>query len=440
MLAAPLLAFALVVAVPALILAGRSVVYPVALAGLPALAIGLTGSNPFPSGIVFMALTGWLLVGLAFALNERGAAEALATAAVPLVLTATLATVIVARLLPGPYPSTKAQLFVAQAPPLLVAGVLIARKASVFRLYLGLTLFIAVAEALLLLRQFGGGGGNEINPGRYTVSVDFNPILSGRNAALGIVLAMFLLLVPVSAAVRLYASVSLPLVAVALLAAGSRGPILSLVIGLGVLAILLPRGADRRKRLTLLFGSGLISIYLVSRFVPAEAIQRSFSFFLGTGSGRSSNQRTELWREAWQLFTEHPFLGSGVGGFALRDPIYVYPHNILLESLAELGIVGFALVGSFLALAVSCAISVWRSSAGVDREDAALVLALFTLAFVNAMLSDPIEAMATVWLTVGLVYGLRARARARAAATEPEPLSAVLSGRPSRGGAGLRST
>ncbi len=421
-----MLAFALVVAVPALILAGRSVVYPLALAGLPSLAIGLTGANPFPSGVVFMALTGWLLVGLAFALFEHGAPEALATAAVPLVLTAVLATVLVARLLPGPYPSTKAQLFVAQAPPLLVAGVLIARRASAFRLYVGLTLFIAVAEALLLLKQFGSGTGNEINPGRYTVSVDFNPILAGRQAAVGLVLATFLVLVPVSAAVRLYAGISLPFVAISLLAAGSRGPILALLIGLGAMLILLPSGADRRKRLTLLLGSGLVSIYLIARFVPGEAVQRSFSFFLGTGSGRSSNQRTELWQEAWQLFTEHPFLGSGVGGFALRDPIYVYPHNILLEALAELGIIGFVLVGSFLALAIRSAVSVWRFSAGPDREDAALVLALFTLAFVNAMLSDPIEAMSAVWLTVGLVYGLRARARERGNASEAQPLRLVL--------------
>jgi O-antigen ligase len=110
-----------------------------------------------------------------------------------------------------------------------------------------------------------------------------------------------------------------------------------------------------------------------------------------------------------------------VGGFAIRDPIYVYPHNILLESLAELGTIGFVLVASFLVLAISCATQVWRASAGVDREDAALVIALFAMAFVNAMLSDPIEAVSGVWLAVGLIYGLRARADARVSAAEPAP-------------------
>jgi O-antigen ligase len=174
--------------------------------------------------------------------------------------------------------------------------------------------------------------------------------------------------------------------------------------------------------LTALLGSGLAAIYLVSHLVPAEAIQRSTSFFLGTGSGRSSNQRTTLWGEAWQLFTEHPLFGRGVGGFALRDPIYVYPHNILLEALAELGIFGFATVASFLVLAISCGVGVWRTSAGVDREEAALVLALFAMAFVNAMLSDPIEAVSGVWLAVGLIYGLRARAVAKVAVRDPVPV------------------
>ena len=424
-LATPLLGFALVIAVPALVLAGRSVVYPIALAGVPSLAIGLIGTNPLPNGIVFAGLTAWLVVGLAFALLDKGAGQALATAAAPLVLTAVLSTIMVVRLLPGPYPSTKVQLFVAQAPPLLVAGILIARRASALRLYLILTLFVAVAEAMLLLKQFGSGGGNEINPGRYTVSVDSNPILSGRHAAAGLVIAMFLVLIQVSAAVRFYASVALPFVAISLFAAGSRGPILALVIGLGVMLILLPGGAERRKRLTVLFGSGLVSIYLISHFVPAKAIQRSTSFFLGTGSGRSSNNRTDLWHEAWQLFTEHPFFGRGIGGFAIRDPIYSYPHNILLEALAELGVVGFALVALFLALAISCATQVWRASAGADREDAALVLALFAMAFVNAMLSDPIEAVSGVWLAVGLIYGLRARADARVSAAEPTPPAAL---------------
>lgn len=425
MLAKPLLGFALVVAVPALVLAARSVVYPIALAGLPTLAIGLIGTNPLPNGIVFAGLTAWLVVGLAFALLDKRAGPALATAAAPLVLTAALATVMVARLLPGSYPYTKVQLFVSQGPLLLVAGVLIARRATALRLYLILTLFVAVAEGVLLIKQLGSGG-NEIFSGRYTVSVDNNPILAGRQAASGILIAMFLVLVQVSAAVRLYAGLALPFVAISLFASGSRGPILALVIGLSAMLILLPGGAERRKRLTLLFGSALVSIYLISHFVPAKAIQRSTSFFLGTGSGRSSNNRTELWHEAWQLFTEHPFLGRGVGGFAIRDPIYSYPHNILLEALAELGVVGFALVAAFLALAVSCATQVWRSSSGAHREDAALILGLFAMAIVNAMLSDPIEAVGGVWLTAGLIYGLRARLRESGCAAAGESVATDL--------------
>ena len=67
-----------------------------------------------------------------------------------------------------------------------------------------------------------------------------------------------------------------------------------------------------------------------------------------------SSSRFWLWREALSLFTERPFLGSGLGAFpdfigkgddlfGKEGPLGWHPHNLILELLCELGIFGLCL-------------------------------------------------------------------------------------------------
>jgi tetratricopeptide (TPR) repeat protein len=71
----------------------------------------------------------------------------------------------------------------------------------------------------------------------------------------------------------------------------------------------------------------------------------------------SNNGRTQLWHVAWRQFEAHPVLGGGAGGFeqywnrnrpsiqTVRDA-----HSLYLQTLAELGIPGLALLITLLAL------------------------------------------------------------------------------------------
>jgi O-antigen ligase len=65
-------------------------------------------------------------------------------------------------------------------------------------------------------------------------------------------------------------------------------------------------------------------------------------------SQASYSMRLELWRSAWALFLQHPFLGSGLGtfkeaylsaGFDLGTGSF-FAHNLFLQLLAETGLVG----------------------------------------------------------------------------------------------------
>lgn len=57
------------------------------------------------------------------------------------------------------------------------------------------------------------------------------------------------------------------------------------------------------------------------------------------------NTRLGMYNWAFNLFLEKPFFGWG---FGYTDQVFTYPHNIILEVLAELGIVGFLVFTAYL--------------------------------------------------------------------------------------------
>ncbi len=69
---------------------------------------------------------------------------------------------------------------------------------------------------------------------------------------------------------------------------------------------------------------------------------------LGFGDDAAILTRVESYKLSWQMFTERPLIGYGFGSFNGYNnikwtTIQKYPHNIILEILSELGIVGLIL-------------------------------------------------------------------------------------------------
>lgn len=66
------------------------------------------------------------------------------------------------------------------------------------------------------------------------------------------------------------------------------------------------------------------------------------------GGDPAIHTRIASYNIAWKMFTESPVIGKGLGSFNGYDnldwtTIQKYPHNIVLEILSELGIIGFLL-------------------------------------------------------------------------------------------------
>ena len=76
----------------------------------------------------------------------------------------------------------------------------------------------------------------------------------------------------------------------------------------------------------------------------------------------SSNGRSDIWHVAWRDAVSHPVIGSGDGTFAQRwlrdraeDVPAVAAHSLVLETAAELGLVGLVLLGALMAVPLSAA-------------------------------------------------------------------------------------
>jgi O-antigen ligase/tetratricopeptide (TPR) repeat protein len=176
--------------------------------------------------------------------------------------------------------------------------------------------------------------------------------LGGPNVVPG----YLLLLAPLGAAIvsprrggTLLAIVLLTLSVAAIVISGSRGGLLGVGVAVIVAAVwLLLHGASVRGRIHGLSGrAGIAIVLIVGLGVAVLAAPALLGRFLQTAG---IEQRLDFWRAAWAIFLEHPITGSGPGTWALLKfaenpvgaPNLVVPHahNLVLQTLAETGLVG----------------------------------------------------------------------------------------------------
>lgn len=416
----PTLALMGVLAPIIVLTAARSIAYPVALGGVPTLVIALLGHNPFPHGLITIAFFGWTGLAVLFvAIGDSSRLPLSLLGAGAVIGSLFFAIELLARLPDSTAPSygsSKLKLFVLTNLIAVVAGFLISEGRKDFDIYVSLTVAIAGASALILLWRLAQGQAQALFDSRYSLSAEENPIQLGREAADGMLFATYVLLVGGRSRGRVVATILLPLLVISLLAAGSRGPVLGALAGMLVLFAILARNAEARKRLLLLALAGLGAIVLATQLVPGQSIHRSLGFLSGGGSGISSNGRYQLWSEAWHLFANHPLFGVGTGSFFGFDGLNQYPHNLILETGAELGFVGLALLAVVVG---STGLAIARAGTRLGppgRPIVAVVAAVFVAAFVNAMFSGDVTTNSELWLAAGLGLGLTRR--------NPEPAPA----------------
>ena len=124
--------------------------------------------------------------------------------------------------------------------------------------------------------------------------------------------------------------------------------------------IRLPRGAGAV--------TGTVIVISFALFVAVGAKEKSAAA-PGAGAGRLAtlqSNRYSYWRVAWRAFKAEPLHGVGAGGWAVYwlryrpfDAGAQDAHSLYIQTAAELGIVGLALLAVFLASLAGAARSAW---------------------------------------------------------------------------------
>jgi len=179
---------------------------------------------------------------------------------------------------------------------------------------------------------------------------------------------------------------------VAMVLAGSRGPLLGLACGAGIAILAFGLMGGRRKavRVVVLGLAGTLGLYLsfATLVVPRPGLAAFWErhpnlahlFILRDNAGRF-----DFWRLVRSGIGDHPILGWGQENFeALFDRHYVpsehgsgaeHAHNLVLQTLATTGIVGLAAL-VFLWGAVIAAILRARRRGDLDALPAAVLVGL----------------------------------------------------------------
>ena len=205
-----------------------------------------------------------------------------------------------------------------------------------------------------------------------------------------------------------------------IVASGSRGGIVGLVAGMAVLALARPRLGVRAAGVVVLL---LLALPLV---LPASMLDQLVARFTEAGSDRLSG-RLDIWKVAFAMIGDRPFQGTGFACF--RDAFYRYmatagvdphwalqnswggrvAHNVYLGTLAELGVVGLALLlGAFTAHGLG-ALRAWRHARATgDAYLGVLALALLCMLASFLVFANSIDFMMrkNPWVMLGMIQGL----------------------------------
>lgn len=145
---------------------------------------------------------------------------------------------------------------------------------------------------------------------------------------------------------------------------------------------------------------GGIAVVSLFRNEALSTISR-IAYLIRTGG--ESQPRFELWKQTLGIWAENPIFGTGLAGWPIESGFgdyLMYPHNMILEIMAELGIVGLVLFGLFGSYAL---IVFWNRNNLRMNAMALLVLMLLTNTFLNAMSTGDISQNRIVFGMIGLL-------------------------------------
>jgi O-antigen ligase len=258
-----------------------------------------------------------------------------------------------------------------------------------------------------------------------------NHIATGRILGLGLIAVIYLAISSRPGILRrLIWLVPGGVIGYGFLYAGSRGALAALIVGLGFTA-LVALGLRRGRKWILPVAAMLAGVYIATATLVPQALglmnDRLKQIDIYAPTTDAAQTRMDLGAEAWQMFREHPLTGVGIGGYntqlgAADIERGLYPHNILLELAAEMGIAAVLLFIVLVTLAFKGLIVTLRGHPSPEQLALTMLLiAMTAYLLANAMFSGDLNDNRMCFAALGACF-----AAGMNPGTEPEPLSAEL--------------
>lgn len=134
---------------------------------------------------------------------------------------------------------------------------------------------------------------------------------------------------------------------------GSRGGVLAavIVVVLAFIPIMIRLGLKRSIWLSVILAASALT---VPRILGEAQLQLMYTRFIVLPFREGAlGSRDVLAEAAFEMFLAHPILGAGVGTFEAQNGLGLHPHNLVLATAAEGGIVGVLLLaGTLLAFLI----------------------------------------------------------------------------------------
>jgi O-antigen ligase len=123
---------------------------------------------------------------------------------------------------------------------------------------------------------------------------------------------------------------------------------------------------------------------------------------------KSVSIRIRIWKTAFEEFKKNPVLGSGIGipyHDNAMDMDYVHPHNIVLELLAETGIVGFGVFAILFGLIFNRIFLIYRQIATDNRMTFLFYPLSLLFFFLYSSLHTDLSTEYFKWYFAGIIAG-----------------------------------
>ncbi|MBI5017700.1 MAG: O-antigen ligase family protein [Deltaproteobacteria bacterium] len=206
-----------------------------------------------------------------------------------------------------------------------------------------------------------------------------------------------------------------------LITLGGRAPFVALVLSICVPFIFLVRISANSFfiRRTTIYGAAFVAVgvavisYSTLQTDAGRTLARLGSL-TEKGMGESAGTRIRNYYTALDLIDERPFFGHGVGSWPLLVGLpdeRSYPHNMILETTVEGGLVELLVLATFLCYAVQLLRPLRQAFTDAERMLLSVSIIYF---FINSMISGDVPDNRFFFVLVGLTACVKNRGIAHA--------------------------